>query len=187
MLVAGRRVVQVVASRRSRWRGKPTCSRHARQPGTGMSRGWAVTPAPLADAHVGRDRALHHPCIRRASGSMRPLCRRGEVLASGSTLVCTPVIPVPVVAPSPRIGMDAAVVPGGAALAGVIAAEARDRYGGGYAGTTGSPPLGSASRSSRRELMSSLVNTFARCHSTVRGLMNSSAPICGFVCPSRAN
>jgi len=36
---------------------------------------------------------------------------------------------------------------------------------------------GSAAWSSRRELMPSLVNTLRRCHSTVRGLMNSSAPI----------
>ena len=35
--------------------------------------------------------------------------------------------------------------------------------------------------------MPSLVNTFFRCHSTVRGLRNSSAPISGFVSPSRAS
>jgi hypothetical protein len=43
----------------------------------------------------------------------------------------------------------------------------------------------SARRSCLRELMSSLVNTLRRCYSTVRGLMNSSAPISGFVCPAR--
>ena len=40
-------------------------------------------------------------------------------------------------------------------------------------------------RSSLRELMPSLVNTLRRWYSTVRGLMNSWAPISGFVCPSR--
>jgi hypothetical protein len=45
-----------------------------------------------------------------------------------------------------------------------------------YAGTTS---RGNASRSARRELMPSLVNTFLRCHSTVRGLRKSSAPISG--------
>ena len=44
----------------------------------------------------------------------------------------------------------------------------------------------SAPASSLRELMSSLVNTFLRWYSTVRGLMNSLAPISGLVCLSRA-
>ena len=44
----------------------------------------------------------------------------------------------------------------------------------------------SAPRSSLRELMSSLVNTLRRWYSTVRGLMNSLAPISGFVCLSLA-
>jgi len=35
-----------------------------------------------------------------------------------------------------------------------------------------------------RELIASLVKTFRRCHSTVLALMNSSAPISGFVRPS---
>ena len=39
----------------------------------------------------------------------------------------------------------------------------------------------SAPESSRRELMSSLPNTLRRWYSTVRGLMNSCAPISGFV------
>ena len=38
-----------------------------------------------------------------------------------------------------------------------------------------------------RELIPSLVNTLRRCYSTVRGLMNSWAPISGFVSPSRAS
>jgi hypothetical protein len=38
-----------------------------------------------------------------------------------------------------------------------------------------------------RELTSSLVNTLPRCHSTVRGLMNSSAPISEFVLPAAAS
>ena len=45
----------------------------------------------------------------------------------------------------------------------------------------------SAPRSSLRELMSSLVNTLRRWYSTVRGLMNSLAPISGFVCLSLAS
>jgi hypothetical protein len=45
---------------------------------------------------------------------------------------------------------------------------------------------GSAERSSRRELIPSFPNTLRRCHSTVRGLRNSWAPISGFVCPSAA-
>jgi hypothetical protein len=36
-----------------------------------------------------------------------------------------------------------------------------------------------------RELIESLVKTLRRCHSTVRGLRNSRAPISGFVMPSR--
>ena len=39
--------------------------------------------------------------------------------------------------------------------------------------------------SCRRELMPSLVNTLRRCHSTVRRLRNSRAPISGFESPSR--
>ena len=35
--------------------------------------------------------------------------------------------------------------------------------------------------------MSSFVNTLRRWYSTVRGLMNSCAPISGFECPSRAS
>ena len=38
-----------------------------------------------------------------------------------------------------------------------------------------------------RELIPSFVNTLRRCYSTVRGLMNSWAPISGFVSPSRAS
>ena len=41
--------------------------------------------------------------------------------------------------------------------------------------------------SSLRELIPSFVNTPRRCHSTVRGLMNSCAPISGFVQPSVAS
>ena len=51
--------------------------------------------------------------------------------------------------------------------------------------TTACPASGSAPRSSLRELMSSFANTLRRWYSTVRGLMNSWAPISGFVCPSR--
>src|SRR5262249_13564056 len=43
-----------------------------------------------------------------------------------------------------------------------------------------------ATRSSLREPMSSFWKTWRRCHSTVRGLRKSSAPISGFVRPSRA-
>ena len=43
------------------------------------------------------------------------------------------------------------------------------------------------SRSSRRERIPSLANTLRRCHSTVRGLRNSCAPISGFDNPSRAS
>ena len=42
-------------------------------------------------------------------------------------------------------------------------------------------------RSLFRELTSSLVNTLCRCHSTVRGLRKSSAPIWEFVFPSPAS
>ena len=45
----------------------------------------------------------------------------------------------------------------------------------------------SAARSSLRLLTSSLRNTLCRWYSTVRGLMNSWAPISGLVCPSRAS
>ena len=44
----------------------------------------------------------------------------------------------------------------------------------------------SAPCNSLRELISSLVNTLRRWYSTVRGLMNSLAPISGFVCLSLA-
>ena len=47
--------------------------------------------------------------------------------------------------------------------------------------------LGSAFASSRRERIPSLVNTWRRCHSTVRGLRKSRAPISGFDSPSRAS
>jgi hypothetical protein len=46
---------------------------------------------------------------------------------------------------------------------------------------------GNASIRPRREVMPSLVNTLRRCHSTVRGLRNSWAPISGLVRPSRAS
>src|SRR5829696_5080180 len=49
----------------------------------------------------------------------------------------------------------------------------------------GSPS--SACRSSLRELISSLGNTLCRWYSTVRGLMNSWAPISELVSPSRAS
>ena len=49
------------------------------------------------------------------------------------------------------------------------------------------PSAARAPRSSLRELMSSFVNTLPRWHSTVRGLMNSWAPISGFVSPSPAS
>jgi hypothetical protein len=42
-------------------------------------------------------------------------------------------------------------------------------------------------RRSLREVMPSLVNTLPRCHSTVRGLMNSWAAISWLVCPSQAS
>jgi len=44
----------------------------------------------------------------------------------------------------------------------------------------------SARWSCRRELISSLVNTLRRCHSTVRGLRNSWAAISGLERPARA-
>ena len=47
--------------------------------------------------------------------------------------------------------------------------------------------FGSTRSSWLRELMSSLVNTLRRWYSTVRGLMNSRAPISGFERPSRAS
>ena len=51
------------------------------------------------------------------------------------------------------------------------------------------PALSYASTSARssRELMPSLANTLCRWYSTVRGLMNSWAPISGFESPSRAS
>jgi hypothetical protein len=48
------------------------------------------------------------------------------------------------------------------------------------------PISDSAERSSLRELIPSLPNTLPRCHSTVRGLRKSWAPISGFVCPPAA-
>ena len=49
--------------------------------------------------------------------------------------------------------------------------------------------LGAGQRlaSSRREWIPSLLNTLRRCHSTVRGLRKSRAPISGFDSPSRAS
>src|SRR6516164_488098 len=49
------------------------------------------------------------------------------------------------------------------------------------------PLPGSARWSCRRELISSLVNTLRRCHSTVRGLRNSWAAISGLDRPARAS
>ena len=46
---------------------------------------------------------------------------------------------------------------------------------------------GRAVASSRREWIPSLANTLRRCHSTVRGLRKSRAPISGFESPSRAS
>ena len=46
---------------------------------------------------------------------------------------------------------------------------------------------GNALDSSWREWMPSLANTLRRCHSTVRGLRKSRAPISGFVNPSPAS
>ena len=48
------------------------------------------------------------------------------------------------------------------------------------------PMSDSAERRSLRELIPSLPNTLLRCHSTVRGLRNSWAPISGFVWPPAA-
>ena len=56
-----------------------------------------------------------------------------------------------------------------------------------HASITSPPEAGGASRSSRRERIPSLVNTLRRCHSTVRGLRKSRAPISGFDSPSRAS
>ena len=52
--------------------------------------------------------------------------------------------------------------------------------------TTACPASVSTLRSALRELMSSFSNTLRRWYSTVRGLMNSWAPISGLVCPSPA-
>ena len=57
----------------------------------------------------------------------------------------------------------------------------------GYGGEAAGLGPRSACWRSLREVMLSLVNIFPRCHSTVRGLMNSWAPIWSFVCPSRAS
>ena len=54
-------------------------------------------------------------------------------------------------------------------------------------GQAGALSRASASCSPMRELIPSLVNTLRRCHSTVRGLRNSWAPISEFVRPSRAS
>src|SRR5262249_52270471 len=48
------------------------------------------------------------------------------------------------------------------------------------------PRDGNASLSPLREEIPSFMNTFRRCHSTVRTLRNSSAPISAFECPSLA-
>ena len=56
-----------------------------------------------------------------------------------------------------------------------------------YADRPPGPRFASASCSSRRELMPSLVKTLRRCHSTVRADRNSWAPISGLVRPSRAS
>ena len=52
--------------------------------------------------------------------------------------------------------------------------------------STAAPASGSAGRSSLRELIPSFPSTLPRCHSSVRGLRNSRAPISGFVCPPAA-
>ena len=54
-------------------------------------------------------------------------------------------------------------------------------------GTSSDSELGSVPGSSRRERIPSFVNTLPRCHSTVRGLRNSRAPISGLERPSRAS
>ncbi len=54
-------------------------------------------------------------------------------------------------------------------------------------GEAQAPDRGTASRSSLREARPSFENTLRKCHSTVRGLMNNSAPISGFVRPSPAS
>ena len=56
-----------------------------------------------------------------------------------------------------------------------------------YAGGPACARCASTRRSSRRELIPSLVNTLPRCHSTVRALRNSWAPISVLVWPSRAS
>ena len=55
-----------------------------------------------------------------------------------------------------------------------------------YARTTAAPASESAEGISLRELIPSLPKTLCRCHSTVRGLRNSWAPISGLVCPRTA-
>ena len=56
-----------------------------------------------------------------------------------------------------------------------------------YVGGPACARCASTRRSSRRELIPSLVNTLPRCHSTVRALRNSWAPISVLVWPSRAS
>jgi hypothetical protein len=63
--------------------------------------------------------------------------------------------------------------------AGMPPGRALVRMPGGYTGTVSRARLGRASWSAFRELIPSLANTLCRCHSTVRGLMNSRAPISG--------
>ncbi len=58
--------------------------------------------------------------------------------------------------------------------------------GSGQVGNSLASAPGSVRASSWREWMLSLVNTLRRCHSTVRGLRKSRAPISGFDSPSRA-
>ena len=69
------------------------------------------------------------------------------------------------------------------------ATPCRTRRGGraGWAGTVIRSRSGRAARSSRRELIPSLANTLRRCHSTVRGLMNSWPPISELLRPLRAS
>jgi len=57
----------------------------------------------------------------------------------------------------------------------------------GYAVGAALAPSGSASWSCRRELISSLVKTLRRCHSTVRADRNSWAAICAADRPARAS